>query len=198
MTIPDQALQELAAAQSPVLDEGLREDFTRLLLENPAAMHRDGGSVHLTASAVVLDGPGERIALIWHRKGGFWVQPGGHIDAGETSFESAARREVAEEIGLSDLERLGPGPALLHAHDLSEAFGACRAHWDVRYLLRASAPAQSIVLRPSAESPEVRWVPWDDLPAGTVRDLAHVLTELRPYAESVLATSSRSVGQSSA
>ena len=87
------------------------------------------------------------------------------------SFEAATRREVAEETGLTDLERVGDGPAVLHQHDLSAAFGSCRAHWDVQYLLRAPLPAAQVPLRPSEESPEVTWAPWDALPEGTVEDL---------------------------
>ena len=37
---------------------------------------------------------------------GQWAFPGGRIDAGETP-EEAARREVSEEVGLTDLELLG-------------------------------------------------------------------------------------------
>ena len=36
----------------------------------------------------------------------FWVTPGGGLDEGET-FEDAARRELYEEVGRSDLE-IGP------------------------------------------------------------------------------------------
>lgn len=110
------ALAELAAAPSPA-----RKEFRELLRSAPRALYRDGGPHHLTASAVVIDAPAEHVALIWHRKGRFWVQPGGHLEEGESSFERAARREVAEEIGLSDLQRVGPGPAVLHRHALDAA-----------------------------------------------------------------------------
>lgn len=188
------AAPDLAAALAEL--EASRSDSTaayrKLLAGTPRALYRDGGPRHLTASAVVLDAPAEHVALLWHRKGRFWVQPGGHLEEGETSFEAAARREVAEEIGLADLERVGPGPAVLHRHALDAAFGRCTEHWDVQYLLRAPAPAAQLPLTASSESPEVIWVPWPlidggprrstaALPAGTVPDMPGKLEELAAY-----------------
>lgn len=189
---PDPALTELEAASDAASGPDAAADYRALLLHSPGALYREGGPRHLTASAVVIDGPAEHIALLWHRKGRFWVQPGGHLEQGETSFERAARREVSEEIGLTSLERVGPGPAVLHRHQLDAAFGKCGEHWDVQYLLRADGPAAALPLRASEESPEVRWVPWprlgagaqrstDALPAGTVADMAGKLDALAPY-----------------
>ena len=187
--VPDTrtALAELSAAVSPA-----RQDYLELLRSSPRALHREGGPRHLTASAVVIDAPAEHVALMWHRKGQFWVQPGGHLEEGEASFEQAARREVTEEIGLEDLERVGAGPAVLHRHTLDSAFGRCEEHWDVQYLLRAPAPAAQLPLTASAESPEVLWVPWPlidggprrssaALPEGTVADMPGKLEELADY-----------------
>src|SRR5699024_7542563 len=186
---PDPALTELEAASDAVSGPDAAADYRDLLLRCPEALYRDGGPRHLTASAVVIDAPAEHIALLWHRKGRFWVQPGGHLERGEASFERAARREVAEELGLISLERVGPGPAVLHRHQLDAAFGACSEHWDVQYLLRADGPASTLPLRASEESPEVRWVPWprrgtgvqrstDALPEGTVADMSGKLDTL--------------------
>ncbi|WP_193104300.1 NUDIX hydrolase [Brachybacterium sp. FME24] len=187
------AFAELRATRDTTTgDPGVVEDYLALLESIPHALHREGGPRHLTASAVVIDEPAEHVALVWHRKGRFWVQPGGHLEADESSFERAARREVAEEIGLEDLQRVGPGPAVLHRHLLDAAFGACTEHWDVQYLLRAPARASALPLTASEESPEVRWVPWplhgdgpgrstSALPEGTVADMAGKLDALAPY-----------------
>src|SRR5690625_6934664 len=91
------ALAELSAAVSRA-----RQDYLELLRSSPRALHREGGPRHLTASAVVIDAPAEHVALMWHRKGQFWVQPGGHLEEGGASFEQAARREVTEEIGREE------------------------------------------------------------------------------------------------
>ena len=187
-----EALAELALAGFAISAPQLVEQYRHLLRTTPRGLLREGGPRHLTASAIVVDADGDHVALLWHRKGRFWVQPGGHLEEGETSLERAARREVAEEIGLEELERIGPGPAVLHQHALDAAFGACAEHWDVQYLFRAAAPASQLPLTASEESPEVRWVPWprtgegtardaSALPEGTVADLAATLEALAPY-----------------
>ncbi|MDN6400577.1 MAG: NUDIX domain-containing protein [Brachybacterium sp.] len=189
---PQAALAELVSAEDALSGPALARAYGELLVADPRVMLRDGGPRHLTASAIVVDRPGDHVALVWHRKGRFWVQPGGHLEEGETSFEQAARREVAEEIGISGLQRVGDGPAMLHRHALDPAFGAGSEHGDVQYLWRAPAPAAELPLTVSEESPEVRWVPWPlrgtgpereaaALPEGTVPDLAGTLEELALY-----------------
>ncbi len=64
---------------------------------------------HLRGCAVVISNPAGEVLLLRHSYGpDVWALPGGGIDAGETP-ECAARREVAEELGLTlhILEDLG-------------------------------------------------------------------------------------------
>lgn len=55
-----------------------------------------------SAGGVVI-GPGGRIVLVRRRTS--WLFPKGHVEPGETD-EEAARREIAEETGITDLEYL--------------------------------------------------------------------------------------------
>lgn len=57
-----------------------------------------------SAGGIVL-GDHDTIALVRHTRGDAWTFPKGHVDPGETD-ETAARREIMEEAGLSDLEYL--------------------------------------------------------------------------------------------
>lgn len=50
-----------------------------------------------TASAFIMNN--SEVLLMKHSKLGKWIQPGGHIEEGETPDE-AAKREAREEIGL--------------------------------------------------------------------------------------------------
>lgn len=54
---------------------------------------------HFCSSVFVINPENKKILLVKHKKFGKWVQPGGHIEHGETP-EEAAIREVYEETGV--------------------------------------------------------------------------------------------------
>lgn len=49
-----------------------------------------------TAYAIAFSG--DRFLMVWHRRRNGWEMPGGHVEAGETSPQAAAR-EFMEEAG---------------------------------------------------------------------------------------------------
>lgn len=59
---------------------------------------------HFTATAFVIDSR-KRVLLLWHKRLGRWMPPGGHIDDNETP-EETAKRECKEETNL-DVEIIG-------------------------------------------------------------------------------------------
>lgn len=146
----------------------------------PAAVDRSLAPAHLTASCFVLTPDLSRVLLCFHRKGQFWVQLGGHLEAGDASLAEAAYREGREEGGIVSLAPGGRLPVDVHRHALSPAFGHCREHWDVGFVAYASPDAVPVV---SDESEQVAWFGVDDLPAGTPDDVAGrlrtVLDEVR-------------------
>ena len=83
------------------------------------------------------------------------MQPGGHIDAGE-SPPVAAQREATEELGLA-VEHPAAGPRLIHLDVHEAALG--HTHLDLRYLL---VGADAEPLPPPGESPEARWFDWNE------------------------------------
>jgi 8-oxo-dGTP pyrophosphatase MutT (NUDIX family) len=117
---------------------------------------------HITGSAVVLDHLG-RALLLYHARLGIWVQPGGHVEAGESPDEGALR-EAREESGLPDLalEASPDGTPLLLDVDVHPIPEHPRkgepAHWhhDLCYLARTSQP-DAIVIDPN-ESKAFRWL----------------------------------------
>ncbi len=120
-------------------------------LDRPFDEH--AGPTHVTASAIVVGRRGTVLHV--HRRLGRWLQPGGHVDAGEAPPE-AALREACEETGLA-LRHPAGGPTLLHV-DVHPAAND-HLHLDLRYALVAGDedPAP-----PPGESQEVRWFTWEE------------------------------------
>ncbi len=170
--------QEVLRAYEPDLpaQRSLRRQYLAHLSQHPDGLWR-GGPTHLTVSCFVLSPDGGQVLLTLHRKGGFWVQPGGHVETTDAGLAQAALREMREETGVhTELADSHLGPFDLHRHQLSAAFGACREHLDVAYLALA---APQTAVRVSEESDDVAWWPVDHLPANTVPDLAPRLERAR-------------------
>jgi 8-oxo-dGTP pyrophosphatase MutT (NUDIX family) len=135
------------AAKARILEELGR-------LADPCNEHAD--PTHVTASGIVVGRRGT--VLHRHKRLGIWMQPGGHIDAGE-SAPVAARREATEELGL-DVEHPADGPRLIHLDVHEAAFG--HTHLDLRYLLLAGDADPH---PPPGESPDARWCSWEEAAA---------------------------------
>lgn len=148
----DPRAEGLAADLGELVAADLAEDEDRratiTILETLARpFDEDAQADHVTASAFVVSPLG--VVLHRHRLMGIWVQPGGHVEPGE-SPAAAVAREVLEETGLA-ARHLEP-PLLVHVnvHDGPRL----HRHFDCRWLLVAEATE----LKPApGESTEVSW-----------------------------------------
>lgn len=114
---------------------------------------------HLTASALVIDGAGERALLTFHRKLERWLQLGGHCD-GDANLASVALRECEEESGIQGLA-IDPIPVDLDVHWIPARRDE-PGHWhlDTRFLVYA--PVGALAAR-SDESIDLCWFRPDEL-----------------------------------
>jgi 8-oxo-dGTP pyrophosphatase MutT (NUDIX family) len=146
-----------------------RQRFLLELARLAEPFDREADPVHVTGSAIVTGPRGTVLHL--HKTLGFWLQPGGHIDAGETPWEAAVR-ETQEETGLLGHHPEG-GPLLFHldAHPAGKHF-----HLDLRYLLSCG----DVDTSPAAgESQEVRWFGLDEAVAIADEGLVDGLRRLK-------------------
>jgi 8-oxo-dGTP pyrophosphatase MutT (NUDIX family) len=117
---------------------------------------------HFTASGFVLSPDRESLLLILHGKLDRWLQPGGHFEVDDASVEAAARRELAEETGLSSIDRVGAMLVRIDAHDIPER-GHEPGHLHID--LGVGFIAQTLSLGPLDEVVDARWVSFGDLPS---------------------------------
>ncbi len=165
-------------ARTPV-DEREAHSVERFLveydrLERPFDI--DADPVHVTGSGIVTGPRG--VLLLEHKRLGIWLQPGGHIDSGESPWE-AALRESQEETGL-DVRFAAPlladgTPALVHL-DVHDG-GRGHTHLDLRYLIDGGDADPD---PPEGESQKIDWFGWDEAIAMADPGLRGALEAIRP------------------
>lgn len=136
---------------------------------------------HFTATAFVVDFR-KRTLLLWHRRLGRWMPPGGHVDADETP-EETARRECREETGL-DVEIIGdaqedlfagnPGEGRMLAKPIAmllenipasvEREEPAHEHMDFLFLARPLDESQALCLA-KEEADRMRWFTREEVEA---------------------------------
>lgn len=116
--------------------------------------------LHLTASALVVHPPTQRVLLRWHERQQAWLQVGGHADPGEADPLQIAIREGKEETGLDDLlpwpsDRV---PAVVHAVVVDVPANTkepAHRHGDLRYVLATQHPERAV---PESDGAPLRWL----------------------------------------
>ncbi|WP_311260373.1 NUDIX domain-containing protein [Microbacterium sp. WCS2018Hpa-9] len=151
----------IGAASSTDHERDAVTDFATFFPDDRGPVLRDDGQRHATASAMVFDPSLTRTLLVFHAKGRFWVQPGGHLEPDDTSIAEAALRELQEETGVDVPALVEPLVYDLDHHELSSAFGRCASHLDIGV---AVVVGEGLDLVVSEESEDVRWWPIDALP----------------------------------
>jgi 8-oxo-dGTP pyrophosphatase MutT (NUDIX family)/N-acetylglutamate synthase-like GNAT family acetyltransferase len=129
-------------------------------------------TTHVTASAIVVGLRG--VVLHKHKRLGIWLQPGGHIDEGETPGD-AALRECFEETGLR-AEHFSGRPELVHLDTHDGPRG--HYHLDLRFLLSVPDDDPN---PPEGESPEARWWSLEELRTHREPGISGIIDALRTF-----------------
>lgn len=106
------------------------------------------------AGGIVLGDRGT-IALVRNRKETLWFFPKGHVEPGETN-EAAARREIAEETGLTDLELIDDLGSYVRPRILPDDTYSTEESKDIHMFLFAAVPHAELTA--SHEIEECTWV----------------------------------------
>jgi 8-oxo-dGTP diphosphatase len=161
-----------------------------------------------TATGFVLNKTRDKVLLIFHKKLGMWLPPGGHLDLNELPHD-AVIREVFEETGLKvklidtsvDLQLVGndrenqmPTPyCILHERIPASSKDVEHMHFDFIYLM---CTEDDDVVLATEEIHDARWFDYEqvvqemNMPIGVKRICANIFGKPKceaQYKSSVIA-----------
>jgi 8-oxo-dGTP pyrophosphatase MutT (NUDIX family) len=133
--------------------------------------------LHITASALIVHPPTQRVLLRWHQRQQAWLQVGGHGDPGESEPLHIALREAREESALTDL-RPWPDSALRQVTVVDVPASSkepAHQHADLRFLLATGDPDAA---RPETPGNPLRWLPVAEAAELTEPNLRVLITQV--------------------
>jgi ADP-ribose pyrophosphatase YjhB (NUDIX family) len=148
----------------------------------------------ITAGGIVLRQEEQRVYLAFARELALareedcppFVLPKGEVDPGET-LEAAARREICEEVGLSDLQCMGKLAVL-------ERLSYNKIYWvQTHYFLFTTAQKEGIPTD-TQHHDAVWWFPLDDLPAMLWPEQRRLIETHRATLATVFSVPQRKIG----
>ncbi|MFT5368200.1 MAG: 8-oxo-dGTP pyrophosphatase MutT (NUDIX family) [Candidatus Latescibacterota bacterium] len=157
----DSLLQQLESYLDLFPDESaMLERYISFVKANSDCFERSLQIGHVTGSAWVVNRERTHTLLTHHKKLNKWLQLGGHAD-GDVDVLRVAKREVAEESGITDVVQVGDGIFDVDIHLIPERKNEPEHyHYDVRYALQVTGDEDYVV---SDESHDLAWLEIDRL-----------------------------------
>ena len=147
----------------------------------PAAKER------IAAGGVVLRREDRRVYLALAREGDIppFVLPKGEVEPDE-SLEAAARREILEEVGLSDLQLIGPLGEL-------ERLSYDKRYWTQAHYFLFTTTQKDGIPTDTQHHAAVWWFPLDELPVMLWPEQRRLIDTHRATCEMVCAARQREI-----
>ncbi|HUF09659.1 MAG TPA: NUDIX hydrolase [Rhodothermales bacterium] len=117
----------------------------------PFSVTAAGG--YILRSSPAKGGQGREVLLIFRR--GVWDLPKGKLNKNE-SIETAALREVEEEVGAANLRVISPLGTTMHGYPEGKRYAVKTTHW---FLMETTSVSFTPQLTEQIEA--ARWVAWD-------------------------------------
>lgn len=144
-------------------DREIAEELLELINTHPDCFERkpEEGAKHIAATVLVLSENLETALFMWHAKIKCWTQPGGHAD-GESNLYTVARKELAEETGITQAEFVTPLPLDIYRFDYpSEVFGYTKSIYNVTFAMTIKDGQVPNIMEP-AKCLALRWATPDE------------------------------------
>lgn len=108
---------------------------------------------HITVGAFLLNDAGA-VLMVHHRKLEIWIEPGGHVEPSDATFEDAAARELLEETGIAAAV-VPVGIFDIDVHDIpAREVEPAHQHFNVSYLFEHPSGPLTV----ADEVLDARWV----------------------------------------
>lgn len=141
----------------------------QLMLEfiarNADCLLRDNKTAHFASTAWVVNKQRTKVLMVYHNIYKSWAWSGGHAD-GQSDLLAVARREIAEETGIEEMNLLCDGIFAINAltverHIKKGQYVSSHLHLDVEYLFEAD---DSLPLKiKEDENSAVGWINIEDI-----------------------------------
>lgn len=145
------------------------------------------------ATGLVMNLDHSKMLMVYHKKLGKWVAPGGHIEPDETPIETVIR-EVKEETGLDafvmDCSSINLCPKRGSEYQLETPYvvfceyipqhGTAEAHQHIDFVYLCEADENATIKQQEAEVKEVKWL----TPEQVIK--ANTFDSMRNFAKTLL------------
>ncbi len=124
--------EEIKAVIDPKLCNEQIANYWLERLEKRDLTRDDGNVSHFCCYFLPYNSATKQVFIVYHKKSGLWLSPGGHIDKDESLMQTL-NREIGEELGVKENIKEDIRPFLLTITPIENRVKPCKEHLDIWY-----------------------------------------------------------------